>query len=74
MLQGLSSSYKEYFMELAKYFYTSSQAALKLGVSRVTIWRWVKGGKFTAQIIGREALIPKWEIDLIELQPNREKS
>ncbi len=59
-------------MELADYFLTASQAALKLGVSRITIWRWVKEGKFNAQIIGREALIPKWEVDVVKAKSTKE--
>ena len=46
-------------MKIADYFYTEGQVAELLGVNRVTIWRWIKGGKFNVQHIGREALIPK---------------
>ncbi len=60
-------------MDIANFFFTASQAALQLGVSRVTIWRWAKEGKFNTQIIGREALIPKWEIKLIKENRNRGK-
>jgi excisionase family DNA binding protein len=51
-------------MKIANFFYTSGQAAKLLGVTRITIWRWAKSGKFNPQYIGREALIPKWEVDL----------
>ena len=60
-------------MELADYFFTVSQAALNLGVSRITIWRWVKEGRLNAQIIGREALIPKWEVDLLNMKTSKTK-
>lgn len=53
-------------MEIADFFYTSGQAASLLGVTRITIWRWAKAKKLNAQYIGRETLIPKWEIDLIK--------
>jgi len=59
-----------YFMELAEYFLTASQAALRLGVARITIWRWIKEGRFNVQRIGREAFIPKWEVELIKEAKN----
>jgi len=52
-------------MNISEFFYTSGQSAKLLNVTRITIWRWVKEGKFNAQFIGKEALIPKWEVDLI---------
>jgi len=72
MLQALSIDYKENIMELSDFFLTASQAALQLEVSRITIWRWVKEGKFNAQFIGREALIPKWEVDLCKAKIGRQ--
>jgi excisionase family DNA binding protein len=53
-------------MKLADFFYTSEEAAKILGVTHVTIWRWVKSDKLNAQYIGREAFIPKWEIELLK--------
>ena len=44
-----------------------------LGVNRITIWRWIKNGKFDIQQVGREVLIPKWEVELLkanEIQKN----
>jgi hypothetical protein len=32
----------------------------------VTIWRWIKEGRFDVQHVGREVLIPKWEVDLLK--------
>ena len=55
-------------MKIAEFFYTSGQAAKLLGVTRITIWRWVKSERFNVQYIGREALIPKWEIDLLKVK------
>lgn len=52
-------------MELADSLLTASQAAKKLGVTRVIIWRWVKEGRFNGQHVGREMLVPKWEVDVI---------
>ena len=53
------------FMELSEFFYTAGQAAKLLDVTRITVWRWVKEGKFNAQFIGREALIPRWEVEML---------
>lgn len=51
-------------MEILDYFYTENQVAKLLRVNRITVWRWVKSGKFGSQHVGREVLIPKWEVDL----------
>ncbi len=53
-------------MEISEYFYTAAQATQVLGVNRITIWRWIKAGKFHIQHVGREVLIPKWEVDLLK--------
>ncbi len=53
-------------MKIADFFYTSGQGARLLGVTRITIWRWIQAGRFNVQYIGREALIPKWEVELIK--------
>ena len=52
-------------MEILDYFYTAGQAAEHLGVNRITIWRWIKSGRFNIQRVGREVLIPKWEVDIL---------
>ena len=54
-------------MEIVDFFYTEGQVARKLGVSRITIWRWIKEGRFNVQRVGREVLIPKWEVDLLKM-------
>ena len=53
-------------MKIAEFFYTSGQAARLLDVTRITIWRWVKSGRFNVQYIGRGTLIPKWEVELVK--------
>lgn len=55
-------------MEISEFFYTSGQAAKLLGVTRITVWRWVKANKFNLQYIGKEALISKWEVDLLKVK------
>jgi excisionase family DNA binding protein len=58
-------------MKIIDYFYTAQQAAKLLGVNRITIWRWMKSGKFSTQQVGREVLIPKWEIELLQENVNQ---
>jgi excisionase family DNA binding protein len=62
---GLRENWGE-FMEIGDYFYTENQAAQLLGINRITIWRWIKNGKFNAQHIGGIVLIPKWEVELLK--------
>ncbi len=59
-------------MKIMDYFYTAQQAAIVLGINRITIWRWTKIGKLTFQQVGREMLIPKWQIDLIKEEQTKE--
>ena len=40
-------------MEILDYFYTESQVAELLNVNRITVWRWIKSGKFRMQRVGR---------------------
>jgi len=58
-------------MNLADYFYTEQQAADLLTINRITIWRWIKAGKFNTQRIGGVVLIPKWEIDILRENVNK---
>lgn len=58
-------------MQIVYYFYTEQQAAKLLGVNRITIWRWIRNGKLNTQQVGREVLIPKWEIELLQENVNK---
>jgi len=58
-------------MNIFDYFCTESQAAGLLGVNRVTIWRWIKAGKFNIQRVGNVVFIPKWEVDLLKAKAIR---
>ncbi|MCJ7655009.1 MAG: excisionase family DNA-binding protein, partial [Dehalococcoidia bacterium] len=49
------------------------QVAKQLNVNRITIWRWIKEGRFDIQRVGREVLIPKWEVELLRIKPKRQK-
>lgn len=53
-------------MNISNYFYTIQQSAEQLSVNRVTIWRWLKNDKFNIQRVGRETLIPRWEVELMK--------
>lgn len=53
-------------MKIVDYFYTERQVAKLLGVNRITIWRWIKDGKFDIQRVGGIVLIPKWEVELLK--------
>jgi len=57
-------------MDIAHYFYTENQVTDLLGVNRITICRWIKGRRFNIQRVGREAPIPKWEVELIQESEN----
>jgi excisionase family DNA binding protein len=52
-------------MELREYFFTSGEAARILSINRITVWRWIKSGRLNVQRIGREVLVPKWQVELI---------
>ncbi len=58
---------------LSQYYYTLSEAAHHLGISRMTLSRWLKSGKIEAYRVGSERMIPKWEIELLKEQRNRKK-
>ena len=60
-------------MQILDYFYTENQAAKLLKVNRITIWRWINSGQFNIQRVGREVLIPKWEVDLTKEDKKRER-
>ena len=49
--------------KIHKLCYTQTEAAQHLGVSEVTVWRWIRDGKLTAYRIGREVLIEKAELE-----------
>ena len=53
-------------------YFTVSQAAAELKVSRQTVSHWIKEGKLTAERIGREALIEKVEVERVGDEMNRE--
>jgi excisionase family DNA binding protein len=50
-------------MALKDEYFTVAQAAKKLGVTRQTVYRWIAEGKIPTEIIGREVLIKKDEVE-----------
>lgn len=60
-------------MKILDFFYTERQVAEALGINRITVWRWIKEGRFDIQRVGREVLIPKWEVELIKAKKERRK-
>ena len=58
-------------MQIADSFYTETQAAKTLGVNRITIWRWIKDGRFDVQRVGGVVFIPKREVELIKTKEGK---
>jgi len=52
-------------MQVADYFYTEGQVAELMGVTRQTVYRWAKEGKFSSRRVGREVFVPKQEIQVL---------
>jgi len=53
-------------------FLTQTQAGKLLGVSRKTIWQWMKAGKLQALIIGGNHVIPRSEVERIQRERNEQ--
>jgi excisionase family DNA binding protein len=53
-------------VKISDFFYTESGTADALGVNRITIWRWVKQGRFGVQRVGGVVFIPKDEVELVK--------
>ena len=56
--------------KLGKYYTNIADAARELGVSRMTIYRWLKAGRMTGDKVGKYNLIPKW---IVELEKEKRK-
>ena len=55
-IRAMSTSLVE---QVQEQFYTYAQAATALGVSKVTLWHWIRRGKIEVHRLGREVLIEK---------------
>jgi len=49
-----------------KQYYTKAQFARALGVTPVTVWRWIKDGKIKTVIIADKEFIPIEELKIKE--------
>jgi excisionase family DNA binding protein len=47
---------------MEKTFYSTSEVAQMFGISRVTVYRWVKDGKIQSYGLGKNLKIPLFEI------------
>lgn len=56
--------------ELSKY-YTLTETAEILSISRVTLWKWLKDKKLEGYRIGRETLIEKTAVDTLVTKRSR---
>lgn len=61
-------------MKILDFFYTEGQVAEVLGINRLTVWRWIKEGRFDIQRVGREVLIPRWEVELLKMEKKKAKT
>lgn len=53
-------------IKISDFFYTEAEVARIFNVNRVTVWRWIRAGKFDSQKIGHEVIIPKWQVELLK--------
>ncbi len=50
-----------------------SKVSKVLGISRMTVWRWIKDGRFDVQRVGGVVFIPKREVELIKTKGGKTK-
>ena len=50
-------------MTITEQFYTLQETADRLGVNRITIWRWIKAQKLEAQTAGGVVFIDRHLVD-----------
>jgi len=48
------------------YFISQARAAELLGVTPMTIWRWMRDGKLQAVIVGGHRMVPRTEVDRLK--------
>ena len=53
-------------------YVNQSRAAEALGISRMTIWQWIKDGKIQAVIIGGARMIPQSEVERLKREINEQ--
>ena len=60
-------------LKISDFFYTEAEVARIFNVNRVTVWRWIRAGKFDSQKIGHEVIIPKWQVELMRIESENVK-
>ena len=53
-------------------FVNQTRAAEILGVSRMTLWQWIKDGKIQAVIVGGLRMIPQSEVERLKQEINNQ--
>ncbi|KKL07750.1 hypothetical protein LCGC14_2582860 [marine sediment metagenome] len=53
-------------------FVNQTRTAETLGVSRMTIWQWIKDGKIQAVIVGGLRMIPQSEVERLKQEINNQ--
>ena len=53
-------------------FVNQTRAAGILGVSRMTLWQWIKDGKIQAVIVGGLRMIPQSEVERLKQEINNQ--
>ena len=53
-------------------FVNQTRAAEVLGVSRMTIWQWIKDGKMQAVIVAGLRMIPQSEVERLKREMNEQ--
>jgi len=53
-------------------FVNQKRAAEILGISRQTIWQWIKDGKIQAVIVGGLRMIPQSEVERLKREMNEQ--
>jgi len=54
-------------------FVNQTDAAEILGISRMTIWQWIKAGRIQAVIVGGLRMIPRSEVERLKQEKGDEK-
>ena len=53
-------------------FVNQTRAAEILGISRMTVWQWLKEGKIQAVIVGGLRMIPRSEVERLKQEMNEQ--
>lgn len=55
----------------AEYF-TYAEAVSELGISKMSLWRWIRRGKVEVEKLGREVFILKSQVAMLKAERNRQ--